>query len=100
MSQQDKLVLADAESSIAEHAGFAGLAFLNSDWKTRQIVCPTFPNHLFVQYTRNNGAGDVTVFSAVDSAQWQRPGPHRSNSQARILSFFSRADQCADDLGF
>src|SRR5690349_23401496 len=45
MSQQDKLVLANAESSIAEHAGFAGLEFSQSNWKTRQVVCPTFPNH-------------------------------------------------------
>src|SRR5579863_3677783 len=64
ISEHDRLLLADSESSIAEHAGFAGLEFSRDNWKTRQIVCPTFPNHLFVQYTRNNGAGDVSLFSA------------------------------------
>ncbi len=82
MSQQDKLVLADAESSIAEHAGFAGLEFSKSDWKTRQIVCPTFPNHLFVQYTRNHGAGDVSVFSASI--------PRNGNGRVRIVPILKR----------
>ena len=64
LTQQDHLLLADAESSIAEHAGFAGLEYQQSSWNYRQIVCPSFPNHLFLQYTRNNGVGDTTVFSA------------------------------------
>jgi hypothetical protein len=64
LSQQDRLLLADAESSIAEHAGFAGLEYQQNNWNYRQIVCPTFPNHLFLRYTRNNGAGDMSVFSA------------------------------------
>lgn len=63
LTQQDKLLLADSESSIAEHAGFAGLEYGAQGWTHRQIVCPTFPNHLFLQYTRNNGEGDRTVFS-------------------------------------
>lgn len=64
LTQKDRLLLADAESSIAEHAGFAGLEYQQSNWTYRQIVCPTFPDHLFLQYVRNNGTGDVTVFSA------------------------------------
>lgn len=64
LTQQDRLLLADAESPIAEHAGFAGLEYQQSSWNYRQIVCPSFPGHLFLQYTRNNGVGDTTVFSA------------------------------------
>jgi hypothetical protein len=64
LTQQDRLLLADAESSISEHAGFAGLEYQQNNWSYRQIVCPNFPNHLFLQYTRNNGAGDLSVFSA------------------------------------
>ena len=64
LSKQDALLLADAESSIAEHAGFAGMEYQQNGFTYRQIVCPSFPNHLFLQYTRNNGVGDVTVFSA------------------------------------
>lgn len=65
MTQKDKLLAADAESSIAEHAGFNGFDFENgSKWTYEQIVCPALPGHLFLQYKRNNGVGDVTVFSA------------------------------------
>jgi len=64
LTDKDRLLLADAESSIAEHAGFAGREFQQNNWNYRQIVCATFPNHLFLRYTRNNGAGDMSVFSA------------------------------------
>ena len=33
-------------------------------WSYQQVVCPALPNHLFLQYTRNNGVGDVTMFTA------------------------------------
>ncbi|HMG87350.1 MAG TPA: hypothetical protein VK574_16580 [Terracidiphilus sp.] len=82
ISQQDRLLLADSESTIAEHAGFAGLEFSQSNWKSRQIVCPTFPNHLFVQYTRNNGAGDVSVFSVSI--------PRNGNGRVRIVPIVKR----------
>jgi hypothetical protein len=64
MSRKDQLAVADAESSVAEHAGFAGFEFEQGKWNYQQVVCPALPNHIFLQYTRNNGAGDVTVFSA------------------------------------
>ncbi len=82
LTQQDRLVLADAESSIAEHAGFAGLAYQQSNWSYRQIVCPTFPNHLFLRYTRNNGAGDMTVFSASI--------PRNGEGRVRIVPILKR----------
>lgn len=63
LTQQDKLLVANSESTIAEHAGFAGLEYGQGGWVYRQVVCPTFPNHLFLEYTRNNGEGDKTVFS-------------------------------------
>jgi hypothetical protein len=65
LTEQDRLLVANSESSIAEHAGFAGLAYGGqSNWSYRQIVCPSFPNHLFLAYMRNGGAGDTTMFSA------------------------------------
>ncbi len=64
MTAQDKLLVANSESSIAEHAGFAGFELDQQKWNYQQIVCPALPDHLFLQYTRNNGEGDVTVFSA------------------------------------
>jgi len=64
MTESDRLLLADAQSSITEHAAFSGFDFDKTNWTYQQIVCPAFPNHLFLQFMRNNGAGDVTVFSA------------------------------------
>jgi len=82
LSQQDRLLLADAESSIAEHAGFAGLEYQQSNWNYRQIVCPSFPNHLFLRYTRNNGAGDISVFSASI--------PRNGEGRVRIVPILKR----------
>lgn len=64
MTQMDLDLLADARPSIAEHAGHADLGFNQGNWSYRQMVCPALPNHLFVRFMRNNGAGDVSVFSA------------------------------------
>jgi hypothetical protein len=64
MSPQDRDLAADAESSIGERAGFSGLEFNQGKWSYQQIVCPALPKHLLLQFTRNNGKGDVSVFSA------------------------------------
>ena len=64
MAEKDRDLAADAESSIGERAGFAGLEFNEGSWAYRQLVCPALSNHLFLQFTRNNGRGDVSVFSA------------------------------------
>lgn len=63
MTEQDRLLEADAESSIAERAGFNDIAFDQGKWNYRQLICPALPNHLFLRFTRNNGVGDVSVFS-------------------------------------
>lgn len=64
MNPKDRDLAADAESSIDERAGFAGLEFNEGKWSYQQIVCPALPNHLLLQFTRNSGKGDVSVFSA------------------------------------
>jgi hypothetical protein len=64
MTQKDRDLVADAQSSIAEHAGQANLGFNQGEWSYRQMVCPALPNHLFLRFTRNNGTGDVSIFSA------------------------------------
>ncbi len=64
LTAQDRLLLADSEASISERAHYTGMEYDHNNWSYRQIVCPTFPNHLFLQFMRNNGVGDVTVFSA------------------------------------
>lgn len=65
MSEKDKLLEADAESSIQDRTGWAAMDFSSDGkWNYRQLVCPALPNHLLLQFTRNNGAGDVSMFSA------------------------------------
>ncbi len=64
MSEADRNLEAEAESSVAEHAGFADIAFNEGKWSYGELVCPAFPNHMFLRFTRNNGVGDVSVFSA------------------------------------
>ena len=82
LSQQDRLLLADAESSIAEHAGFAGLNYQQNNWNYRQIVCPTFSNHLFLEYMRSNGEGDRSVFSVSI--------PRNGNGRVRVIPILKR----------
>jgi len=64
MAEQDKLLEADSESAINEKAGFADLQFNVGQWTYTQIVCPALPNHLFLGFKRNEGVGDVSLFSA------------------------------------
>lgn len=82
LSQQDKLLLADAESSIAEHAGFAGMEYQQNGWNYSQIVCPGFPNHLFLEYTRNQGEGDKSVFSVSI--------PRNGDGRVRVIPILKR----------
>jgi hypothetical protein len=64
MTQKDRDVEADGESSIRERVGFNGLEFNEGKWSYQQIVCSAFPNHILLKFTRNNGKGDQSVFTA------------------------------------
>jgi hypothetical protein len=77
MTEKDKLLEADAESSIQERTTWAAVDFSDGKWSYRQLVCPALPNHLFLQFTRNNGTGDVSMFSASI--------PRNSEGRVRIV---------------
>src|ERR1017187_2320945 len=64
MSEKDRNVEADGEQSIRERAGVQGLEFNEGTWSYQQLVCPALPNHVFLKFTRNNGTGDVSMFTA------------------------------------
>jgi hypothetical protein len=83
MTEADRMLEADAESSIAERAGFDDLAFNEGKWSYTQLVCPALPNHLFLRFTRNNGEGDVSVFSASI--------PRNSEGHVRIIPIIRRS---------
>ena len=64
MTERDRLQATNAESSIAEQAKYSNLEFNEGQWAYQQVVCPALPNHIFLRFLRNNGTGDVTVFTA------------------------------------
>jgi hypothetical protein len=64
MTARDREQAANAESSIGEHVGHVGLEFNEGQWSYEQVVCPALPNHIFLRFLRNNGKGDVSVFTA------------------------------------
>src|SRR3569623_90784 len=52
---RDRLLIANAESSITELARSAGLEYGGNDWSYREIACPSFTNHLFLRFSRDHG---------------------------------------------
>jgi len=64
MSQPDRELADSSGGEIRLRAGFHGMEFGSSQWSSRQIVCPALPHHLFLLFTRNGGAGDVSLFTA------------------------------------
>jgi hypothetical protein len=87
MPEADRMLEADAESSIAERAGYADIAFNQGQWSYRQLVCPALPNHLFLRFTRNNGARDVSVFSV----SIPRNNPRDNQARIRIIPIERRS---------
>jgi hypothetical protein len=83
MTQKDRDLVADAESSIDERTGFLGLEFNGGKWSYQQLVCPALPSHLFLRFTRNNGTGDVSVFSASI--------PRDGDGKVRIIPILRRS---------
>ncbi len=83
MSRDDQRTASNEESSIAEHASLNGFDLSEGAWHYEQIDCPAFPGHLFLRYTRNNGASDLTVFSASI--------PRGQNGRVRIIPIMKRS---------
>ena len=82
MTEKDRLLAANAESSIAEHAGLNGFELEQGKWTYQQIACAALPGHLFLQYRKNNGVGDLTVFSASV--------PRNNEGRVRIVPILRR----------
>lgn len=77
MTTEDRNLAAAAEPSIRERAGIEGLEFNQGNWSHQQLVCAALPNHLFLRFTRDNGAGDVSEFSSSV--------PHDNAAHVRII---------------
>lgn len=68
MTSGDRELAEANQGEIARRAAFQGFNLDSAHeggWGYEQAVCPVFPNHLILEYSRMDGRGDVTLFSAV-----------------------------------
>jgi hypothetical protein len=65
MTAEDRDLAARAEPSIREGAALAGIEFDRGKWTRQQLVCQALPGHMFLVFKSDNGAGDVSLFSAA-----------------------------------
>jgi hypothetical protein len=68
MNAADRSLADASQTEIARRAGLQGLGFEANGpggWGYEQAVCPIFPEHLILEYSRTNSKGDVSLFSAV-----------------------------------
>ena len=65
MSATDRDLAASAESSIREGATMAGIEFDRGKWSYEQLACQALPEHVFLLFRENTGAGDQSLFSAA-----------------------------------
>jgi hypothetical protein len=65
MAASDREAAGDAMPSIATKSAVEGFDLSQDKWSYRQIVCPVLPEHILLLFARNNGAGDLSMFSAV-----------------------------------
>ena len=69
MTAADRELAASAQVEIARRASLQGFRLEENagadGWGFEQAVCPVFPEHLILEYSRLNGSGDVSLFAAV-----------------------------------
>ena len=65
MSRADRDLVADAQASIQERAGFSNLDFDGEGWTYQQLVCTALPKHLFLRFRREDGTREMSMFSAA-----------------------------------
>jgi len=66
MAAADVELVTANEAEIARRAGLQGFNLeRDGGWGYEQAVCPVFPDHLILEYSLDNGAGDVSLFSVA-----------------------------------
>lgn len=63
----DRNLATRVEPSIRESATLAGFEFNQGTWSHQQLVCQALPDYLFLIFKGDNGASDVSMFSAAIS---------------------------------
>jgi hypothetical protein len=67
MTAADRDLVTTAAPTIEGTATLAGFDLGTGKWSFQQLVCHALPDHIFLLYNRNNGADDVSLFSAAIS---------------------------------
>ena len=75
MTPEDARLAENAQTAIAERAVHQGFNLWGNngvavgtgpeDWNYEQAVCPVFPDQLILEYSRENGKGEISLFSAI-----------------------------------
>jgi hypothetical protein len=71
MSPEDERFAEGAQTAIAERAAHQGFNLWEhvgtspEDWGYEQAVCPAFPDQMILEYSRDRGHGDISLFSAI-----------------------------------
>jgi hypothetical protein len=65
MSDEDRALEKSAGLRISKGAQLSVLEFDKGAWSVQQLVCQALPDHLFLLFKKDNGPGDVSLFSAA-----------------------------------
>jgi hypothetical protein len=71
MSAGDARFAENAQTAIAERAAHQGFDLWDhvgtapGEWGYEQAVCPAFPDQMILEYSRDRGNGDISLFSAI-----------------------------------
>lgn len=82
MSTQDRQAVRDHWSLIERQAELRGFDLERGNWSDQQIACPVLPSQILLLFSRDNGARDVSEFSAVV--------PRGGTASVRVLPILRR----------
>jgi len=65
MTAPDRQLADSAMPILRQKAALAGFDLDRGPWTRQQMLCPVFPDHVLLLFTRNRGLGNLSMFSAV-----------------------------------
>jgi hypothetical protein len=77
VSPEDRALMEAADHAIRQDAAMAGIELDKGSWSREQILCRAMPEHIFLLFRGNNGARDMSLFTAAIL--------RNGNSRVRIL---------------
>ncbi len=65
MTAPDRQVADSVLAILRQKAALAGFDLDRGQWTRQQMVCPVFPDYVTLLFTRNQGVGNLSMFSAA-----------------------------------